>query len=440
VALALGFRYRKYRSSQDLVNRGEFLYGRRTLAKNPYKPGVGTRPPFLAGRDEQLRRFARLLEDYPEKRGNLRITGLRGVGKTVLLKEFERMAKREGWVVVRRDLSTRLCDEGAFATAIADHMRAAVDQLSAVARIKGKVVDAAKSAIGQVTLDLGGGVTVSVGSGGDGRRRSVLEDRLRAALQELGVAARGRGVALLFDEAHTMYDQPRKEQFPLGALLSAFVAVQDEDDDPMPVMLVLCGLPPLIANIHRARSNAERLFKAEQIANLGLDATETALSDAALALVNPAHDSGEIAFVDQTAEKIARDVDGYPYFIQWFGESLWDAADVDARAIIDDSLYANHRHLVQHALDDEFFEPGYRDARRADQGTMRVAASLGGERFEKNGIDAATTKSSGAIAQSLNRLIADNLLFRDDHGVYAYTAPLFGDFMRRRHPRMDGDS
>jgi len=164
------------------------------VAKNPYKRGVGTRPPFLAGRDEQLRRFARLLEDYPEKRGNFRITGLRGVGKTVLLKEFERMAKREGWVVVRRDLSTRLCDEGAFATAIADHMRDAVDQLSAVARIKGKVADATKSAIGQVTVDLGGGVTVSVGSGGGDRRRSVLEDRLRVALQELGVAARGPSI------------------------------------------------------------------------------------------------------------------------------------------------------------------------------------------------------------------------------------------------------
>ena len=145
-------------------------------------------------------------------------------------------------------------------------MRDAVDRLSVVARIKGKVVDAAETAIGQVTVDLGGGVTMSVVSGGGARRHSVLEDRLRVALKELGgVAARGRGVAFLFDEAHTVYDQPRKEQFPLGALLSAFVAAQDEDDDPLPVMLVLCGLPPLIGNIHRARSNAERLFKAEQI-------------------------------------------------------------------------------------------------------------------------------------------------------------------------------
>ena len=410
-----------------------------SVAKNPYKPGVGTRPPFLAGRDEQLRRFSRLVEDYPEKRSNLRITGLRGVGKTVLLKEFERMAKREGWVVVRRDLSTRLCDEEAFAVAMADHLRDAVDQLSVIARIKRKVADAAKATIGQITVDLGSGVAVSMDPSGGARPSSVLEDRLRIALQGVGAAARGRGVAFLFDEAHTMFDQPRKGQFPLGALLSAFVSAQDDDDEPLPVMLVLCGLPPLIGNIHRARSNAERLFKAEQIANLGLEPTEASLSHAALALVNPAHDSGEISFVDATAEAIARDVDGYPYFIQWFGEALWDAADFDGRGIIDNDLYATHRLIVQRALDEEFFEPRYRDARRADQGTMRVAASLGGERFEKNEIDAATTRSSGAIAQSLNRLVADNLLYRDDHGVYAYTAPLFGDFLRRRHSRLDED-
>ena len=81
------------------------------MAKNPYRPGVGTRPPYLAGREQQIHRFQRLLEDYPEKRRNLRVTGLRGVGKTVLLKEYERIAKRHEWVVVRRDWSTRLCDE-----------------------------------------------------------------------------------------------------------------------------------------------------------------------------------------------------------------------------------------------------------------------------------------------------------------------------------------
>lgn len=307
-----------------------------------------------------------------------------------------------------------------------------------MAKLKNKMADAARSAIGQVAVDLGDGVSVSLSRGGQ-RRESVLEDRLRVAITEVGRLARGRGVALLLDEAHTVCDKPRKGQFPLGALLSAFVAAQDDDDEPLPVMLALCGLPPLIGNIHRARSNAERLFKAEQIGNLSIADSSDDLSDAALALVQPARDSAEIIFDDEAAEQIARDVNGYPFFIQWFGEALWDAADVDGKPSIDHALYNTHRVLVQGALDNEFFEPRYRDARRADQGTLRVAASLGGERFEKNEIDAATTRTSGAIAQSLNRLISDNILYRDDHGVYAYTAPLFGDFLRRRHPRLDED-
>jgi hypothetical protein len=399
---------------------------------------VGTRPPYLAGRDEQLQRFHRILEDYPEKRNNLRMTGLRGVGKTVLLKEFERISRHQGWAVVRRDLGPRLCTESDFALAMSDYLRDGVEQLSVIAKIKNRVADVARTAIDQVAIDLGDGVSATL-SGGVRQRESALEDRLRLALREVGRLARGRGLALLLDEAHTVFDTPRKAQYPLGALLSAFIAAQDDDDEPLPVMLALCGLPPLIGNIHRAGSNAERLFKAEHIGNLSTNRGKDGLSDAALALVQPARDSGEIDFHDDAAETIARDVDGYPFFVQWFGEALWDAADVGARTAIDVDLYATHRALVQGALDDEFFEPRYRDARRADQGTLRVAAGLGAERFEKSEIDAATQRTSGAIAQSLGRLIADNLIYRDDHGVYAYTAPLFGDFLRRRHPRLDED-
>ena len=139
------------------------------------------------------------------------------------------------------------------------------------------------------------------------------------------------------------------------------------------------------------------------------------------------------------AERIARDVDGYPYFIQWFGEALWDAADLEDTTTITAELYERERSAIQRSLDEEFFEPRYRDARQADQGTLRVAASLGGERFTKADLDTATSRSTGALAQSLIRLIADNLVYRDDHGVYAYTAPMFGDFMRRRHQRLDED-
>jgi hypothetical protein len=408
------------------------------MAKNPYRPGVGTRPPYLAGREQQIHRFQRLLEDYPEKRRNLRVTGLRGVGKTVLLKEYERIARRHEWVVVRRDWSTRFCEEADFATAIAGYLTEAVEALSVKARIKNRVA-AAMRAIGQVQVQLPDGVTVSVGAGAQAPTSSLLEDRLRVALIHVGqiAQAQGRGVALLFDEAHSVYDREPKRQFPLGALLSALVAVQDDDEHPVPVMLVLCGLPPLIGNIHAARSNAERLFRAEAIGNLPLTSQPPEeLSAAAQALVRPAAD---IAYAARVADRVAREVDGYPYFIQWFGEALWEAADLEDTTTITSELYERERVAIQLSLDEEFFEPRYRDARQADQGTLRVAASLGGERFTKAELDAATSRSTGALAQSLIRLIADNLIYRDDHGVYAYTAPLFGDFMRRRHPRLPED-
>ncbi|HEY5342672.1 MAG TPA: ATP-binding protein, partial [Solirubrobacteraceae bacterium] len=389
------------------------------MARNPYRPGVGTRPPYLAGREQQIHRFRRLLEDYPEKRRNLRVTGLRGVGKTVLLKEYERIARRHDWVVVRRDWSSRLCDEADFATAIADYLREAVEALSVKAKLKNRATAAIK-AISQVQVQLAEGVTVSVGPGGERPVSSVLEDRLRVALARVGeiAQAQDRGVALLFDEAHSVYDREGKHQFPLGALLSALVAVQDGDERPSPVMLVLCGLPSLTGNIHAARSNAERLFRAEGIANLSLEPqSPEELSTAAQALVRPASD---IAYAPGMAERIARDVDGYPYFIQWFGEALWDAADLEDTTTITAELYERERSAIQRSLDEEFFEPRYRDARQADQGTLRVAASLGGERFTKADLDATTSRSTGALAQSLIRLIADNLVYRDDHGVYAY--------------------
>ncbi len=408
------------------------------MAGNPYSPGVGTRPPFLAGREQEIRQFEQILAGYPEKRRNLRITGLRGVGKTVLMKEYDRIARRHDWVVIRRDWSSRLCEETDFATTIADHLRDAVDALSVKARVK-RSATTALEAISRVQVKIGEDLTLSLGPGVPQPAKSVLEERLRIALAEVGGIARaqGRGVALLYDEAHSVYDRPEKHQYPLGALLSAMVAAQDDDDDPLPVMLVLCGLHPLTGNIHAARSNAERLFRAAEISNLSLtpDPPES-LSAAAQALVLPPSD---ISYADGVAERVARDVDGYPYFIQWFGESLWEAADINGLDMIDAELYERERPTIRQSLDEEFFVPRYREARQADQGTLRVAASLGGERFTKADLDASTKRTRGALSMSLARLITDHLVYRDDHGVYAYTAPMFGDFLRRRYPRLPDD-
>ena len=68
--------------------------------RNPYSPGAGSPPPALVGRDAELEAFdiavQRLTLGRPAK--SQLLTGLRGVGKTVLLREYGQTARRHGWV------------------------------------------------------------------------------------------------------------------------------------------------------------------------------------------------------------------------------------------------------------------------------------------------------------------------------------------------------
>ncbi len=409
------------------------------MARNPYQPGVGTTPPYLADREEQLLRFHNYLRDFPEKRRNIRLSGLRGVGKTVLLKEYRHEASERGWIVVRRDLSARLLNEADFATAIADDLQMALQAFSNVAKLKALLATASR-AVGEITVGIPGGASVSIKPGIQAKQ-SLLEDRLKNALIHIGrLAAKAeRGVAFLYDEAHSIFDQPRRQEYPLSALLGAFVQAQDEDDPPLPVMLIVSGLPPLAQHLQAARSHSERLFRVEELGNLNLAHSVGASSEAALALIKPA-DATNIHFEPALAERIAKDVDGYPYFIQKYGEALWDTADATDVRLITVDLYTGTRARIQDALDAEFFEGRYTDATRADRLTLRVAASVGGEQFEIARLAREfTSRNANATQQSVNRLLKSNHIYRVSQGVYAYTAPLFGDFIRRKYKRHDED-
>lgn len=406
------------------------------LPTNPFRPGVGTPPPYLADRERQLLHFARFLDAFPARRQNVRLTGLRGVGKTVLLKEYRNIARERGWVVIRRDLSKRLNDEADFAIAISDDLKAAAAELSSTA----KVADLLKRAVAAIDEVKFGPVKVSRGQGSP---QPVLEDRVRDALLRVGELAKeaGRGAVFLYDEAHVLADHEKQQQFPLSALIGAFVEVQDDDEGEFPVMLVMSGLPPLVRNLQDARSHSERLFRAEELSNLSLTrSADDALSPAEQALVKPAEDVG-VTIEPGTAHRVVNRVDGYPYFIQKFGEALWDAADDAGETEIGELLLERTEVAIQDSLDSEFFEGRYGDATAGDQRTLRIAASLGDERFEISRlIEEITSRKPNATQQSVNRLLQRNLIYRFEQGVYAYTAPLFGEFVRRKHPREAADA
>src|SRR5439155_14537246 len=71
---------------------------------NPFRPGAGHMPPYLAGRHLEKEEFLRLLRQDVILE-NFVLTGLRGVGKTVLQDTCKPLAIRQGWLWVGADLS-----------------------------------------------------------------------------------------------------------------------------------------------------------------------------------------------------------------------------------------------------------------------------------------------------------------------------------------------
>jgi hypothetical protein len=405
---------------------------------NPYHPGVGTVPPFLAGRGHEVEQFRALIAAFPERRANVRVTGLRGVGKTVLLKEFERIAKDDPdrrWVIVRRDVTPRMNDEETFLKSLAAYIDHATKQLSALRHARDAAV---KNAVGAAralrSLKIG---PVGVDAAPGDARDPLVDEHLRDALVSLGELAfhAGAGVIFMFDEAHEIADDRAGGRYPLNALLAGIVAAQGQETPPLPLMFVFCGLPTLVGNLQNARSHAERLFTAMEIGSLRhASGPEDEPGDAEAALLEPLR-GNTVGISADTARTVAREVDGYPYFLQVYGSQIWEHADADGVEVVDAAAYEAYAATIRDALDGSFFEGRYDEAQNADKLTLRAAAALGGEHFSLADLnEALTTRTPNANSQSLFRLVKGNSLYRTRQGHYAFTAPMFGDFLRRKHP------
>lgn len=109
--------------------------------KNPYAPGAGTKPPALVGRDEQIESFDVMLErlenGYAEQ--SMIVTGLRGVGKTVLLDVFREKAEAREWATVEWEVEKN----SPFGTKMTAHVRRALLQIAPKARWTNRVLKAA---------------------------------------------------------------------------------------------------------------------------------------------------------------------------------------------------------------------------------------------------------------------------------------------------------
>jgi len=395
-----------------------------TLGKNPYRPGVGTRPLYLAGRDMPLRRFRSVLRAAPEQPANMRLTGLRGVGKTVLLGEFEKVGDQDGWASASLELQPSHNTDDGLVESLIQTLTAARTKLSAMERVRKAVGSAARKA---GTLGISwGDFTLTYQPFSDAGR----EDLGRALFEavEMAVQKGYSGFVLLLDEAQVVRDEHtrRAGEHPLSLLISSVVALQKAE---LPLGLVLCGLPTLTGNLLRARSYTERMFRGEEIGSLQPD-------EAREALVQPPHETDSPVQIDEDlVQTIIEEVEGYPYFIQLWGAELWDAA-VDAGIIqLSNPLLDAARPYIYQRLDLDFYDPRVQTLTPAEQDVLLATADCDYPPLVVADLNEAISKSPGNVNVLLGRLVESGVLYRIRKGQYEYTAPKFRDFLLRRTDR-----
>ncbi|MFT4034664.1 MAG: ATP-binding protein [Patulibacter sp.] len=388
--------------------------------------GAGNPPPALTGREAQEEQFRRLLGRLA--RGNhepsMILSGLRGVGKTVLLLEFRDIAVGElGWVAAHpieiksdTDFRAELAEQIFRALQELSRSRAVGDRLKRFAKILNGFKFAA-GADGSIEFTFDPAVAdAALAATGD------LERDLTALLVEVGAVAQEHdtGFLILIDEMQFL---AKHEMEAVAA------AMHRMSQTGLPVALVGTGLPQLPGLLVDAKSYAERLFSYPK-----LDRLDEASARAALVLPAQQHDVEFATASTPEQDPLARllSLSGcYPAFIQAYGKGVWDAAETSPITVDDVEAAVPH---VAEKLDREFFMTRFVKATPAEGRYMAAMAALGDGPQESGSVAALLKTTTSAQSVHRDALIKKGLIYSPQHRKVDFTVPHFAGFMRRHAP------
>ena len=386
--------------------------------KNPFSPGAGSPPPELVGRDPILEQarilLGRVKQKKPEK--SMLLTGLRGVGKTVLLNEIKRMADSDGY----RTISIEAHEGKALGPLIAPYLRSLLYDLDRIAGAGDKVkrgLAVLRSFVGALKVTVG---DISIGLDIDPEKGSADSGDLEIDLPNLFVAIgeaaqdRNSAVAIFIDEIQYF---SKKE---LGALIMAMHKIQQQQ---LPLVLLGAGLPILPGMAGDSKSYAERLFN---FPNIG------ALSqvDTAKALQEPALEAG-VAFEDAALDEVFLLTKGYPYFLQEWGYVAWNLATISPITL---QVVRDAKKAVIPRLDENFFRVRFDRLTPSEKNFLRAIAELGPGAHRTGDIAEILKVKVTSLGPVRAKLINKGMIYSPAHGDMDFTVPLFDDFMIRAIP------
>jgi hypothetical protein len=393
--------------------------------ENPFRPGAGHPPPFLAGREKEKSEFKKLLNQTVILE-NLVLTGLRGVGKTVLLDSFKPIAINEGWLWVGTDISESVSiSERNLAIRLITDLSSLTSNISVSSKEAQQIGFIQRSLPTETKLDYEFLARVFEDTPG------LISDKLKFVLELIwkfvSESHPVKGIVLAYDEAQNLSDQAKKDEHPLSILLDVFQSVQKKG---VPVMLILTGLPTLFPKLVSARTFSERMFRV---------VTLTKLDDAASyeAITKPINEKRcPVVFTNHGVDQIIRLSAGYPYFIQFICKEAFDIIiqKIEFKSALDFQFDG-----IIRKLDTDFFAGRWNRTTDRQRELLIIISKLPHcddeftvqEIVAQSKTDSQKPFSNSHVNQLLRQLAEAGLVYKTRFGNYSFAVPLLGQFIDR---------
>ena len=385
---------------------------------NPYSPGAGHSPPYLAGREEELAAFRKYLQQE-QVRTNVVLTGLRGTGKTVLMEDkYKPMAQKEGWAWVGSDFS-----ESSFLSEANLCVRLLTDLAVFTSGLSVESSEDLGFRPGSQREPMGFDFLCHYIQGQPG----LTADKVKSALEFVSKAVEQsgkRGIIFAYDEAQVVRDREDKEQYPLAVLLETFQSLQRKG---VRFFLLLTGLPTLFPKLVESRTYAERMFAVQELGRLSPQSSRQAIT-------RPIQDT-KWNFTEKAIQQIIEASDGYPYFLQYICRETLDHVIANPADLIVPMP------AITRKLDSDFFAGRWESVTDRQRELLYCIAQLehADEEFTIGEIVEISKKkkpgkpfTAGDVSQILPRLMDKGLIYKNRIGKYCFAVPLFSGFIRRR--------
>lgn len=395
------------------------------MFNNPFRPGAGQPPPYLAGREKERNEFKLLLQQNPILK-NLILTGLRGVGKTVLLETLRPICFENNWFWAGTDLSeSASVSEQALAVRILVDLAALVSPFTIAETETKSIGFNTKTEKSEVKLTFS--VLQSIYESTPG----LEVDKLKYVLEIVWetVKPKVKGIVLAYDEAQILKDKAADKQYPLSLLLEVVQYLQKKQ---IPYLLVLTGLPTLFPNLVEARTYAERMFQLITLDKLKEEESRAAILKPIEAKSCP------VTFSARGINEIIKYSSGYPYFIQFFCKETFDTILQQIQVGIDEPAVRVVE--IVRKLDSDFYSGRWSRVTDRQRELLAVIAKLptANEEFTVKDI---SLKSMELLARPfkpsyinniLIKLIEFGLIYKNRRSKYSFAVPLMADYINRQ--------